>query len=142
MAFFGCKVTKKREKCKIKACFLLHSFIFFLSPERKPKQKKECENVLSSEAVCPILVATQWTRFAQTAFRISFLVLHSKPRLNMAPKIGQPLKTSSCGVFRGFSRENTKHRAVIGLPLGLSKNVFDICCAIINAPAESDKRDL
>ena len=100
-------------------------FIFFLSPERKPKQKKECENVLSSEAACPILVATQWTRFAQTAFRISFLVLHSKPRLNMAPKIGQSLKTSSCGVFRGFSRENTKHRAVIGLPLGLSKNVLE-----------------
>ena len=39
------------------------------------------------------------TRSAQTAFRISFLVLHSKPRLNMAPKIGQSLKTSSCGMF-------------------------------------------
>ena len=31
-------------------------FIFFLSPERKPNQKKECENVLSSEAGCPIIV--------------------------------------------------------------------------------------
>ena len=78
-------------------------FIFFLSPERKPKQKKECENVLSSEAACPILVATQWARFAQTAFRISLLVLHCKPRLNMAPKIGQSLKTSSCGVFSSLA---------------------------------------
>ena len=39
------------------------------------------------------------TRFAQTAFRISFLGSLLEPRLNMAPKIGQSLKTSSCGVF-------------------------------------------
>ncbi len=34
-------------------------FIFFLSPERKPKQKKERENVLSSEAGTIIFQSTQ-----------------------------------------------------------------------------------
>ncbi len=46
---------------KIYGVFLnnLVFFIFFLSPERKPKQKKECENVLSSEAGTQILQITQ-----------------------------------------------------------------------------------
>lgn len=59
--------------------------IHFLSdpPERKPNQKKELENVLSSEAVTQILQITQRTRYAQTAFRISLLRLRFRnPRLN------------------------------------------------------------
>jgi hypothetical protein len=32
------------------------SLSFSFCPERKPKQKKECKNVLSSEAGCPIIV--------------------------------------------------------------------------------------
>ena len=43
------------------------------------------------------------TRSAQTAFRISFLGSLLEPRLNMAPKIGHPLKTSSCGVFSSLA---------------------------------------
>ena len=116
------------------------TFIFFLSPERKPKQKKECETVLSSEAASPILVATQWARFAQTAFRISFLVLHSKPRLNMAPKIGQSLKTSSCGVFSKKIRSTKcgNRLAAWLVQKGSTAEYSRRSCA----PAESDKRDL
>jgi hypothetical protein len=63
------------------------SFIFFLSPERKPKQKKECENVLSSEAGTQILQITRRTRSAQTASRISLLRLpEGNQRLNIDSK--------------------------------------------------------
>ena len=75
-------------------------FIFFLSPERKPKQKKECENVLSSEAGTQILQITQRTRYAQTAFRISLFRLRSAIRNSISiQRICIPLKTSSCGMF-------------------------------------------
>jgi hypothetical protein len=44
-------------------------FIHFLSvpPERKPNQKKELENVLSSEAVTQILQITQCARLCRFA---------------------------------------------------------------------------
>ncbi|SEV83912.1 hypothetical protein SAMN04487850_0372 [Prevotella aff. ruminicola Tc2-24] len=91
--------------------------LHFLSVTRKKTEAKErVRKRPASEAVCPILVATQWARFAQTAFRISLLVLHSKPRLNMAPKIVQSLKTSSCGVFSIFAApvEAQKRKGVAG----------------------------
>ena len=72
---------------KIYGVFLnnLVVFIFFLSPERKPKQKKEC--VLSSEAGTQILQITRRTRSAQTASRISLLRLpEGNQRLNIDSK--------------------------------------------------------
>ena len=98
---------------KIYGVFLnyLVVFIFFLSPERKPKQKKECENVLSSEAGTQILQITQRTRYAQTAFRISLFRLRSAIRNSISiQRICIPLKTSSCGMFSSdLSRESMKH---------------------------------
>ena len=86
-------------------------FIFFLSPERKPKQKKECENVLSSEAGTQILQITQRTRSAQTAFRISLLRLRTAIRNSiLSQRICIPINTSSCGMFSSdLSRVNMKH---------------------------------
>ena len=102
---------------KIYGVFLnnLVVFIFFLSPERKPKQKKECENVLSSEAGTQILQITQGTRSAQTAFRISLLRLRTAIRDSMLiQRICIPLKSSSCGMFLSvfFTRQILHSRAV------------------------------
>jgi hypothetical protein len=50
-------------------------FFHFLSVARKKTETKErAENVLSSEAGCPIFVIIQRTRYAQTAFHVDFLV--------------------------------------------------------------------
>ena len=71
----------------------------FLSAWKK-RIKERVENVLSSEAVCLIFQITQWTRFAQTAFRISLLRLSSSIRDSISiQKILHTLKTSSCGMF-------------------------------------------
>ena len=115
------------------------SFIFFLSPERKPKQKKECKNVLSSEAETQILQITQRTRYAQTAFRISLFRLHSAIRNSMLiQRICIPLKTSSCGMFLSvfFTRQILHSRAVAPRKNIPHEEVF-IGCTIIGIVFDS-----
>jgi hypothetical protein len=72
----------------------------------KKRSKERCKNVLSSEAGTQILQITQWTRYAQTAFRISLLRLRPAIRDSISiQRICIPLKTSSCGMFLSVSEE-------------------------------------
>ena len=68
----------------------ISSFFSFITKRKESKER--CENVLSSEAGCLIFQITQCTRFAQTAFRISFLVLLRITRLNIASENPTPSK--------------------------------------------------
>jgi len=63
------------------------SFHFFFGGEEETEPKKKPKNVLSSGAGYVILGRMKRTRFAQTTFHL-FL-----------PRITQPLKTPSCGMF-------------------------------------------
>ena len=83
----------------------------------KKRSKERCKNVLSSEAGTQILQITQWTRYAQTAFRISFLRLRSAIRDSISiQRICIPLKTSSCGMFLSVN-EQTNYQCFKGCSL-------------------------
>ena len=105
--------------------FFLSTVILFLSSPKEKESKRKVRKRPVSEAVCPIFQNTQWTRYAQTAFRISLLRLRSAIRDSILfQKILHTLKTSSCGMFSRSiaTRKHEAQSAVIDLwSLGSSK---------------------
>ena len=74
------------------------------------------ENVLSSEAGCPIIVIIRRTRFAQTASHVDLLSLLCNSRIEEDSDNSTSSKDLLVrSVFREHIRENMEHRAVTSL---------------------------
>ena len=85
-----------------------HAFFSFITKRKEAKER--CENVLSSEVGCPIIVIIQRTRYAQTTSHVDLLVSLRDTRIEKDSDNSTPSKDLLVrNVFEREARENMEH---------------------------------